>query len=92
MNDNVEVHSLFAALSIAKLVEEKIRSIFWAWFFAEKIAIASANALFSVPTFTELAARLISGGNGTVKSAVALLVSVNLTLRAFRDAILSVPN
>lgn len=91
MNDDVEIHTRFAALSVAELVEEEIGSFFRAGLLAEKIAITSANALLSVPAFTKLAARFVTGSKRAVKSAVALLVSVNLTFRALRDAILSVP-
>jgi hypothetical protein len=91
MNNDVEIHSRFAALSVAELVEEEIRSFFRARLLAEKIAITSANALLSIPAFTKLAARFVSGSKRAVKSAVALLVSVNLTFRALRDAILSIP-
>lgn len=92
MNHHIEIHGRFAALSVTELVEEKIRSIFRAWLLAEEIAIASANALFGIPGFTKLAARLITGSKRAVKSAVALFISVNLTFRAFRDAIFTVPN
>lgn len=60
MNDNIEIHARFAALSVAELVEEKIWSFFRTGLFAEKIAIASANAFLGIPAFTKLAARFVS--------------------------------